>query len=248
MQFSIRNAIFGLLAFGLLSGPTQALPHTSSDAAISLPSASLQATTPSNDTSSGDATTTGVAKRTKPPLVFSLQPGLEWTWAGVIKEPQGAGWTTNTAKEYAYEAWQQTQQERSHVTMVAALWVRGKGIYLGSIPHAYNPDEKEDVETTFEAICSNTAPLLYDKIGCREVAPRAARYHAEDMAMMTYERTEKPSGSYPQQSPRSYMAVYGQYPGGSRPAFVKPCGALDPKNAKIQPSCAEVLDDFIISY
>jgi hypothetical protein len=245
MRLHIFNAISGLLAIGLFSGLTQAHPYTSSDVAITIPPASIQANT-SDYVSGIDTATTVRAKRTKPPLQFSLQRGgLESTWAGVVKEPLNSGWTKTTIKEYAYEGWQQTQNECSGVTIVAALWIRGKGVYLGSIPHAYSAVDKEHVETAFETALSSQAPLLDSKIGCRDVADKTvARYHAEDMAMLTYERTEKPSGSYPK---RGYMAVYGQYPGGGRAAFLSPCGTYDADYAKINPSCATVLSGFEIS-
>nr|GFC89498.1 hypothetical protein [Tanacetum cinerariifolium] len=74
-------------------------------------------------------------------------PGLEITWSGMVKEPPNSGWTRATIQAYAREGWEQTQATAPRqITLVSALWIPRRGVYLGSIPHAVASADKEHIE------------------------------------------------------------------------------------------------------
>jgi hypothetical protein len=179
------------------------------------------------------------------------QRSLELTWSAVVKEPANSGWTKATIKAYAEEGWRQTQATSPRqITLVSALWIPGTGVYLESIPHALARADKEHVEIAFETIASNSAPLLWDQIGCRtRRVDTVTMFHAEDMAMMTYEVAEKPRNRYPT---GAYMATFGQYNGNDRAGLKPPCGLTAAQglrqNTDIVPTCALVLQNLSISH
>jgi hypothetical protein len=147
------------------------------------------------------------------------------------------GMDTDTIEEYAYMAWQATQVGvNKDATIVAALWVRGVGMYLGSIPHGQTGTMP--VQAQMNGMIRTQAPVLWSKVQSRVPKRGSIKWHAEDMAMYVYEKEERPTG--PLYPPHSYMFAYGQYNGADRVGTKPPCGAAG-RGAKIEPSCAEVL-------
>jgi hypothetical protein len=253
MQLRLAKALLGLLAFSPLFRPAQAYPYTGTDSAPAGEPTSIEAVSDYQHVSLVDTAALPPTKRAVPVPFQMVHPekSLELTWSGVVKEPANSGWTRATIQAYAEEGWQQTQATTPRqVTLVSALWIPGRGVYLGSIPHALAMADKEHVEIAFETIASNTAPLLWNEIGCRtRRADTISIWHAEDMSMMTYERAEKPRGRYPT---GAYMTTFGQYSRNDRASRKAPCGLsatqhLNP-NTAIIPACAGVLQNLGISH
>jgi hypothetical protein len=253
MQLRLSKALLGLLAFSPLFRPAQAHPYTGTNSISTGEPVSIQAASDHQHISLVATAALPPTKRVVP-VPFQMvhpQKSLELTWSGVVKEPANSGWTRATIQEYAAEGWQQTQAATTRqVTLVSALWIPGRGVYLGSIPHALAMADKEHVEFAFETIASNSAPILWDEIGCRTRKTIGTTiWHAEDMSMMTYERMEKPKGRYPT---GAYMTTFGQYSKNDQASWKAPCGLtatqnLNP-NTAIVPACAGVLQNLGISH
>ncbi|KAF1957396.1 hypothetical protein CC80DRAFT_43823 [Byssothecium circinans] len=154
-----------------------------------------------------------------------------------MKEPENSGWTENTILDFAYYAWKETQDTKKEPTMVAVLWVQGKGAYGGSSPRG--KVGTNFVQDLMDMWLPAKAKVRWKVAKDREkVGNTSTKWHAEDMAMYMYEREERPLGDkYPL---NSYMAVYGQYHNRDRAEVKAPCGGYE-TGAKVYPSCTYVL-------
>ena len=173
----------------------------------------------------------GDAKVVKRTFQMGRYPNLGDTWHSF--EPEQAGWTPDTIKGFARYAYaNMVAQGASPWTVVSALWIPGKGCYIGSLP-------KEQVK--FASMAPIIAPTLWEQIKNRRVTvPGAfATYHAEDMACFNYERwvgrNVNPHGQYPANS-RIYS--YGLTRDMTRAG---PIGACKEPNTGIRPSCEDTM-------
>ncbi|KAH7396095.1 hypothetical protein BKA66DRAFT_596608 [Pyrenochaeta sp. MPI-SDFR-AT-0127] len=233
MYLNFANALVSLLAFSQAPWAAQAYPKQHND----LP-AHIEPTQEAGFKSYGiNVATASYSKRApSPPLTnWGQYPGT--TWSGFVKEPANSGWTEDTIDEYAVLAWRETQSTaRKEPTIVAALWVRGKGVYLGSVPRGQNG--QFSAQAALDSLLRSQAPILWSVVNERKILAGRNKWHAEDMAMYVYEREEKPQGpGYP---PNSYMVVYGQYDKQDKAGPKDPCGSSG-DSAKIRPSCSDVL-------
>ncbi|KAF2427835.1 hypothetical protein EJ08DRAFT_651242 [Tothia fuscella] len=150
------------------------------------------------------------------------------------------------------------QYPREKVTIAAALWIYGEGIFLGTIPHGAPPDTPKDQlaawldgQGTFATNAPHFAPLLWRLIWNRKVTRKGATtlWHAEDMAAYDWElyvaeqRTldgrpkpsykycwkEEPKVKLPTYPAYSFVTTYGKPNAKKKEDWVKPCGSTDPK-------------------
>ena len=169
-----------------------------------------------------------------------VQPsGLGITWNGFLAEPTNSEWTKETIRGYAKEGWEQTQNTgQQDWTLVAALWVPRNGVYLGSIPHARPGafEDDEHVEIAFESLADNLAPVMWRHAESRSTGAdqrSETRFHAEHMALLTYEMKAKPKDRYPNDC---FIAVYGQYSRFDNLGPKRPC-----QSGNYAPSCSILL-------
>ncbi|KAI8930527.1 hypothetical protein NX059_012127 [Plenodomus lindquistii] len=171
MQLSVVKALLGLLAFRQVLGTAYAYPnqgHALADDVVLLQESQLDEGT--------DEETWFEKRATDPPLTnWGQGPGT--TWSGFVKQPANSQWTTDTIDEYAVNAWRQT----SPPALVAALWVPGVGVYLGSIPHGTEPTGIT-VQAAFDGRLRTQAPVLWGQVKDRTYQG-TSKWHAEDMAM-----------------------------------------------------------------
>lgn len=182
-----------------------------------------------------------------PPACQMKSLGGPWgtTMVDEIVEPPNSGWKRSDMHRLAREGYEQvaaaTQQPNN---LVAALWIPGRGVYLGSIPH-------NGGQTAFSENAPVNAPRLWGLIDDRThnfdggAIGSESIYHAEDMAMYWFEDRQQPqviTGPYPE---FSYMAVYGKKATDSRPQDQQPCTGV---YARIIPNCRRVLNALDIAH
>ncbi|KAF2818933.1 hypothetical protein CC86DRAFT_388621 [Ophiobolus disseminans] len=238
MHFSLAKACITLLAFGQALGIARAYPGQ--------PSTILDQNLlrHNNQLSAGTDDEIPVERR-------AVVPALNWgqtlgtTWSGSVKEPANSGWTEDTIDEYAVSAWKQTQSGSNPLPiLVAALWVPRVGVYLGTVPHGTPSGSSMSTQVQMDSRIRTQAPLLW-----RQVKDRAykdtSKWHAEDMAMLEYEKEEKPTGTT---YPSSYMITYGQYSKNDKAGPKPPCQGVNRDTGKgINPSCSTVLQNLGIT-
>lgn len=172
-----------------------------------------------------------LAKRTLP----LTQWGNGWgtTWVGYFPEPPNSGWTKETIHFYAREAYIQAVGSTQVTLLMAALWIRGDGIFFGSVPH-------DGGQTEFHISAEVRAPRLWKEVKSRSRVNRndgGLLWHAEDMAMYVFESMRAPIlGYYPD---GAFLALYGRLERDGRLGTQAPCSG---DSAKIFPSCLMVLN------
>jgi hypothetical protein len=234
MHFSIINAFISLLTFSQVLDTAYAYPSqdpTRTDYDVLLQKNQLNKGT--------DEETLFEKRATDPPLTnWGQGPGT--TWSGFVTQPANSQWTTDTIDEYAVAAWRKTQSASNPPpVLVAALWVQGAGVYMGSIPHGTPVGSSSiSVQVAFDGMLRSQAPVLWEQVKLRQYQ-NTSKWHAEDMAMYVFERERRPTG--PKYPANSYMVVYGQYDGRDKAGPKPPCRGMNDKGDGIQPSCAQVL-------
>jgi hypothetical protein len=156
---------------------------------------------------------------------------------GYVSEPPNSDWRKSTIRDILRTAYEQVERGTGETTTVAALWIRGNGVYLGSIPHGGG-------QQVFRLQLPEAAPKLFAKISQRQrtvFAPRPdyALYHAEDMAMFEFESNRDAAEKDQPYPDGAYMAAYGRAYGTQPPAFRQPCTGPD---ESIIPACRWTLD------
>jgi hypothetical protein len=227
MRFFLAKTLVGLLAFGQALGTAYAFPYRLSSLI-------------EKDQLSNVTDHIGRVERRAPPELTNWGQGPGTTWSGWVKESANSDWTTETIDHYVYDAWKKTQiGSKPPPILVAALWVQGSGVYLGSVPHGKSGDT--DVQVLFDSMLRTQTRLLWQRVKDR-IYKNTVKWHAEDMAMYVYEREERPGG--PKYPPNSYMLVFGQYNSQSGAAMRPPCRAEEnsPKGG-ITPTCKTVIED-----
>jgi hypothetical protein len=243
MHSIVRKAVISLLALSQTFGIAQAYPGQD-------PARSAYAGSATDNSLSGSNKEEALlTKRTVQISDLSTwgqgEDGLGTTWSGYLKEPKNSGWTTDTIDAYTKMAYDATQcGSDPPPVLVAALWVTGVGVYLGSVPHGTMLYSSMTAQVGFHSMLRGQAPLLYRRVKDR-TAVETSIYHAEDMAMYMYEKREKPKGpSYP----NSYMFAWGQYEKGGTVGRKEPCTRLTKPGGKgINPSCRTTVRDIGIT-
>ena len=190
-------------------------------------------------------------KRTVPQLTewFQARDNLAQTWSGFTKEPHNSGWNEKSIQEVAKTAWKETQpQSRPTPLLVAALWIPGTGVYLGSQVRGTSTLERISAQARFDNILLNQAKVAWfsGKLKDRE-NHTVTKWHAEDVAMWMFEKEEKPEG--PKYPSGSYMVIYGQYNNNDGLGFKKPCGTRGTQDSSsITPGCYTVLKELGIRW
>jgi hypothetical protein len=164
--------------------------------------------------------------------------GGQWgsTYVDATPEPANSGWTRQDIRGLAKAGYEQVVAVTRQPNMiVAALWVPGQGVYLGSIP-------QDGGQIAFAQEAPTNAPRLWDAVRGRKYTADAAgsesMFHAEDMAMFWFEDRQQPQrilDSYPQ---FSFIAVYGKKPNNAKASIQDPCSG---PARKINPDCLQVL-------
>ena len=180
---------------------------------------------------------TNVVKRSNP----VMRSAAIWgdTWFGSILFENEEEWTADTIKDFAARGYRDIIAKGGDTTtVVSALWIPGKGCYLGSIPKGPGVE-------LFAQRVENEAPRLYHHIRNRVVDyVDYAKYHAEDMACYeserliakgTYENEGVPKYQYPA---GSLIYSHGFTPKMSSEGPMPPCF---PGKSKIRPSCQTVM-------
>ncbi|KAF2675686.1 hypothetical protein K458DRAFT_471206 [Lentithecium fluviatile CBS 122367] len=242
MRLSISNMLTGVLAMGQLTCALAVHPQSPSNHTTGAP---LRCTYEDDS-----CTQYGVERRMNPantprPLRMESPNGWGTTWTGYVKEPPLPipAWTRNTIRAYAKEGYEMIMASgnANEVTIVSAVWSPGRGVWLGSIPHGAGAAQ-------FPPTCRDNAPRLWRELEHRTPIDTPAGeaptlWHAEDMALLEYERTPRhvvvggqPSrGNYPV---GMFIASYGRRFRNEGPKVQPPCSG---REARITPNCFEVL-------
>jgi hypothetical protein len=135
----------------------------------------------------------------------------------------------------AKQGWDYIIKEKirhSSILVVAAVYVPGKGVFLGTIPTPTG-----GAEAKFEQELQSYT-LLATLLGNRRIKGGTSKYHAEDAAMW-YAFEKGAVGANDRFPPGSTMAVFGSRKKlGSPGEPMKPCGN---KEDLITPTCQDVL-------
>jgi hypothetical protein len=240
----IIQALLGLLALNQTlctalkyQHPSKPEPHVAVVQNIS-----LETTTDKYNTSHQDSHTPLAKRAPPPPQMNNLGGAWGSTYVDATIEPPNSGWTRSDIARLAKAGYEQVRVATGQAnTMVAALYVPGTGVYLGSIPHDGGQD-------AFAQNAPSNAPRLWSLIKTRKFSEDAtgneSKYHAEDMAMFWYEDRQQPQviqGDYPE---FSYISVYGKKPNNDKAEFQDPCSG---PRARIRPDCLRVLRDLDIA-
>jgi hypothetical protein len=242
MHFLFSKTIISLLAFGQTLDLAHAFPTQTSTVpglSVSLQEEQL------NKKSHEETLLWNHAPAAQIPRVPNWGQSLGTTWNGFVTEPTNSEWDNDLSEIVVYKAWEETQSgPNPPPVMVAGLWVPGKGIYLGSVPHG-NLISGLSAQAVFDSRLRAEAPILWEKVKSRTVRGGRSKWHAEDMAMYVYEREEKPTGE--RHPVGSYMFVWRQY-NRADPRGPKPPCSTRPGRDGITPNCHKVLQDLRIAY
>ncbi|KAH7116260.1 hypothetical protein B0J11DRAFT_510597 [Dendryphion nanum] len=180
------------------------------------------------------ATSTSTSTPTSAPANIDMTKKKGWgeTFVGFKKQEASDKWTEAKIKEFAAAGHGGVLKKNSTIiTVVAAMWVPGKGAWLGSTPYE---------QGIFQDQVGNFAPLLAKSIEKRNVTDKNSNYaHAEDMALYQWELLE--FSSKEQKSPTAYpsgifVTAYGQLEKGGKAQAQKLCGGT---KSKVKPTCED---------
>jgi hypothetical protein len=238
MLFSLAKTVIGLLALGQALDTVYAYPN--------LDLIRLEHGVSVQETQFGekDHFESTLEERTTPtPEIINWGQESGGTWFGFVEEGPGSNWDEDTHYNIVQAAWKKTQSgSNPPPVLVAGLWVPKEGVFMGSIPHGMVNDQMS-AQVRFDGRATLLAPILWSQVKGRKFGPATTKWHAEDMAMFVYESERRPSGTkYPD---GSKMFVWGQYnsadKGGAKPPCRRNKSTQNPKDAWINPSCAQVL-------
>jgi hypothetical protein len=174
-----------------------------------------------------------------PTVALSLQPHWGTTWFGQVPEPANSGWTGQTIREMAKQAYESRIDTRPDKNLViAALWVTGAGVWFGSTVQGVG-------HTTLKTQAPTLAPRLWQALYGRRLTGASqsstpALYHAEDAAMFWYE-SNRGTAAQPNTYPfgTTWMYVYGTRGEYDIPGQREVCTGTD---ASIEPDCRTVVN------
>jgi len=236
MYLPISKAVLRLLAASQFIYASLGHPYTvANPTSLLLPGQETQDSSASYADSSGPEPHMQRPRAVRPLDMQKLE-GWGDTWVGFVPEPQEQPtWNKQTINDYAQEGHEQVMQRSDGipVTIVSALWIRGKGVWVASIPH-------DNGQTLFPSQCPIHAPRLWEVIRLRTNTGTGSTWHAEDMAMFAYESNrEHPlllNLPYPD---GAYMATYGRRYTLDPIGFKGPCSG---PRTRLTPNCREVLN------
>ncbi|KAF2274583.1 uncharacterized protein EI97DRAFT_477214 [Westerdykella ornata] len=185
MYLNFANSLASLLAFSQALWAVQAFPKQHDD----LPAHILPAHEGGSKSSDINIATTPWSKR-DPPLIPNWSQGPGTTWSGYLREPQSSGWTEETIDNFAYWAWRQTRiGSRSEATLVAALWICGTGVYLGSIPHGQEwgtSGGRASVQALMDNRLRYEAPVMWSTTGGTHLDSRILAVEPQESGLLVH--------------------------------------------------------------
>ncbi|KAL8881388.1 MAG: hypothetical protein Q9198_001403 [Flavoplaca austrocitrina] len=208
--------------------------------------------------------TTALAKRTGTPPELAAQLQMNQvdrygaTYYGFVAHPQEPDcWVLQS---FAVAGYNQitTQPGVGRAIIVAALWVPGIGVVVGSKPHvapepaATRSTRARNAASRLTGSAQAYFPTYWNIVKDRSPAlgSNLAAWHAEDHVLIQAALLRKQS--YPLNAVvppltgfnwRARIVAYGRFTASGPVGFVPPCGyGNNPAGANISPSCQEVLN------
>lgn len=172
------------------------------------------------------------------------------TFFGFYKENPNRRISKATVRNMAKQKYQEVTALTNDVTIVAALYIPGDGIYFGTIAHGAG-------EAKFASTAVSKAPKLWSKMGNRKPAKETKKgetppslYHAEDVAMYNYESKNLRVVASLRYPFGSFIAAYGRkrnLKNGAltAPGFVDPCSDDD---SRVTPTCMSTLNSLSVVF
>lgn len=164
--------------------------------------------------------------------------GGEWgvdTWRG-RQLPSGTTMTNRALREIARSAFRDVMSKKKGGggTVVAALFVPGQGVFIGSPAHGNGPAK-------VESFAKAKAPTLWGYMEFRTWNGQGSKYHAEDVAMLYAIETGAVKGNtkFPA---GSKIAAWGKVGTMSVDKKMQPC-----TDGNITPGCSETIGDMEIA-
>jgi hypothetical protein len=172
------------------------------------------------------------------------------TFFGSYKENPRRRISKTTVRNMAKQKYQEVMTLTNDVTIVAALYIPGDGIYFGTIAHGAG-------EAKFASSAASKAPKLWSKIGHRKPVKETNKgetppslYHAEDVAMYNYESKNLRVTASQRYPFGSFIAAYGRKRNLKSGVLTVP-GLLDPctdDDSRVTPSCMTTLNNLLVAY
>jgi hypothetical protein len=152
-----------------------------------------------------------------------------------MKLPTGSTMTNSALRAIAKSAYDEVMSKKKGAggTVVAALYVPGQGVFLGTPAHGTGPAK-------VVSFAKAKAPTLWEFLEFRTVSGSGSKYHAEDIAMLYAIEigAVKGNAKFPN---GSKIATWGKVNGMPRDDRMRPCS-----NGNILPSCTETISDMNI--
>lgn len=255
MRFTVNIALAGLLALSQTLWPVHAAPALSTEPEDDIVSARSIQIAHVNDVHSlrikrtpADDVDWDRALQVNNPV------GLELTFQAWIPEQADSNWNRDTIAQFAKAGYAEVYKRRGEYEpyVVAALWIRGKGVAIGTQVRGLDI-ASHTAERFMDSLLPTDAPVLWELVKNRRVVgtigadPRTAKWHAEDTAMwrasreMSTTATPINGGRFP----TSLMVVYGRYFRGDPASYKNACSSHDNQHlsSRLIPGCERVLND-----
>ncbi|KAF9701249.1 hypothetical protein EKO04_000983 [Ascochyta lentis] len=172
------------------------------------------------------------------------------TFFGFYKENPNRRISKATVRNMAKQKYQEVMTLTNDVTIVAALYIPGDGIYFGTIAHGAG-------EAKFASTATSKAPKLWSKMGNRKPVKETKKgetppslYHAEDVAMYNYESKNLRVTASQRYPFGSFIAAYGRKRNLKNGALTAP-GLVDPcsdDDARVTPTCMSTLNSLTVAF
>ena len=167
-----------------------------------------------------------------------MADGGEWgvdTWRG-RQLPSGTTMTNRALRDIARSAFHEVMLKKKGAggTVVAALFVPGQGVFIGSPAHGNGPAK-------VESFAKANAPTLWGFMEFRTWNGQGSKYHAEDVAMLYAIEAGAVKGNtfFPA---GSKIAAWGKVGKMSADNKMPPC-----TDGNITPGCSETIGDMKIA-
>lgn len=172
------------------------------------------------------------------------------TFFGFYRENPNRRISKATVRNMARQRYQEVMTLTNDVTIVAALYIPGDGIYFGTIAHGAG-------EAKFASTAASKAPRLWSKIGNREPVKETKKgetppslYHAEDVAMYNYESKNLRVTASQRYPFGSFIAAYGRKRNLKNGVLTAP-GPVDPcseDDSRVKPTCMSTLNSLTVAF
>ena len=171
-----------------------------------------------------------------------MAAGAGWgpTFFGFYKDNPSKPISRPRVQALAREKYSEVVKLTPDVTIVAALYIPGDGVYFGTIAHGVG-------EQKFASMAPSKAPKLWSKMSHRGKKPGETHsiYHAEDVAMYNYESQNAQVSVSERYPDGKYIIAYGRKSAGDTPKYWQPCAG---DGTKIKPNCYDVLKALEIDF